>query len=200
MLDDADRDVRATALSALVTVGVSDGQALARAGLGDADGFVRATAAKLLGDLRNESDTALLVERLAEDRDPVVRRRAAESLASIGGEAAVVGLVQGLSDPIEQVRLAAVRGVRELDPAFATADLARLVLEDPMYEIRVQAARGLGTTGDPEVLKILENALEDPNEFVRAAAANAIRVHTSVRQRGGAGAAGEGSAPGSRDR
>jgi HEAT repeat protein len=55
-----------------------------------------------------------------------------------------------------------------------------LLLEDPIWEIRVQAARGLGATGDPAVLPVLESALADDNEFVSSAAANALRVHKAA--------------------
>lgn len=182
---DPDRDVRATALNALVVLRVDDAPGLARAGLEDEDGFVRATAAKLLGDLDSAPDTPRLAALLRADSDPIVRLRAAEALARIGGETAVAGLAQGLSDPMDDVRLAATRGLRELDPGFAKPELARLLLEDPHYEIRVQAARALGLTGDPEMRSLLEAALEDPNEFVRAAAANALRTHEAVQQRAG---------------
>jgi hypothetical protein len=182
MWADPDRDVRATALNALVVLRVDDAQDLARAGLEDEDGFVRATAAKLLGDLENGTDAERLVTVLRADSDPIVRLRAAEALARIGGETAVAGLAQGLSDPMDDVRLAATRGLRELDPGYAKPELARLLLEDPHYEIRVQAARALGLTGDPEMRPLLEAALQDPNEFVRAAAANALRTHEAVQQ------------------
>jgi HEAT repeat protein len=179
---DPDRDVRATALNAMVALRADDAADLARAGLEDEDGFVRATAAKLLGDLDSAPDAARLVALLRADSDPVVRLRAAEALARIGGETAVAGLAEGLSDPMEDVRLAATRGLRELDPGFAKPELARLLLEDPHYEIRVQAARALGMTGDPEMRPLLEAALEDPNEFVRSAAANALRIHEAVQK------------------
>jgi HEAT repeat protein len=179
---DPDRDVRATALNALVVLRVDDAADLARAGLEDQDGFVRATAAKLVGDLDSDRDAERLVTMLRADSDPIVRLRAAEALARIGGETAVAGLAQGLSDPMDDVRLAATRGLRQLNPGFAKPALARLLLEDPHYEIRVQAARALGITGDPEMRPLLEAALEDPNEFVRAAAANALRTHEAVQQ------------------
>jgi len=183
MWADPDRDVRATALNALVGLRVDDAADLSRAGLADQDGFVRATAAKLLGDLDSDSDAERIAAMLRADSDPVVRLRAAEALTRIGGENAVEGLARGLSDPMDDVRLAATRGLRELDPGFAKPELARLLLEDPHYEIRVQAARALGLTGDPEMRPLLESALEDPNEFVRASAAHALRTHEAVRQR-----------------
>jgi HEAT repeat protein len=180
MLDDPDRDVRATALNALVSLREDDARALALEHLDDEDGFVRATAAKLVGDLGRQEDADVLVVRLTQDSDPIVRQRAAQALARVGGERAVEGLARGLTDPIDDVRLACARGVRELDPSAATAQLARLLLDDPNYEIRVQAARALGSTGDPEVRALLEAALEDPNEFVRAATVNALRTHQAV--------------------
>ena len=64
--------------------------------------------------------------------------------------------------------------MRKLEPAAAKPMLARLLLEDPKWEIRVQAAAALGACGDPEVLPVLEAAREDPHEFVRSAVAKAI--------------------------
>ena len=178
-----DRDVRATALNALVTLGVPDGHDLARQGLDDPDGFVRATAAKLLGDRADEQDTDPLVARLAEDRDPIVRKRAAEALEAIAAPAAVAGLARGLRDPIEDVRLAVVRGLRRLDPGYALAELSRLAIEDPSFEVRVQAVGALGETGSPEAWPVLEQALADENEFVRAATAHAQQVHATAASR-----------------
>jgi HEAT repeat protein len=91
-------------------------------------------------------------------------------------------LIGGLADPLDNVRLAAVRGVRELNPELATAQLSRMLLEDPIWEIRVQAARGLGGTGDPMVTPVLETAMGDANEFVRSAAAHALEVHKRARE------------------
>lgn len=176
-LADADRDVRATALNVLVSLRVPDSDRLTLEGIRDSDGFVRATACKLLGDLGDRGAAEVLAARLSEDRDSIVRQRAAEALTKLGGEVALHGLADGVNDPLDDVRLASVKGLRSLDPCFAKPALVRLLFEDSMWEIRVQAATALGACGDPEVLPALEAALEDPNEFVRSAAANAIRVH-----------------------
>lgn len=180
-LEDPDRDVRATAINALVTLNVPDAGALARQALEDADGFVRSRGAILLGAVGSERDVPVLVWHLLEDTDPVVRQNAASSLSQLGGEEATRGLIGGLADPMEEVRLVAVRGVRILDPAMATAELSQLLLGDSVWEIRVQAARALGATGDPSVVPVLENALGDANEFVRAAASHALEVHKALR-------------------
>ena len=174
---DPDHDVRATALNALVSLRADGAAEATRRALEDDAGFVRATAAKLLADLGDPADAVPLAVKLREDTDPVVRRRAAEALSRLGSETALAALTAGLRDPVEDVRLAAARGLRELDPGYAKADLSRLLLEDPNHDVRVQAAGALGESGDAEVLPVLEAALADPNEFVRAAVANAMRVH-----------------------
>ena len=175
-VDDPDRDVRATALNALVNQRVPDAERLALGGLRDEDAFVRATAAKLTADVGNPDNSPSLATMLLEDPHEIVRQRAAEALGRLGGEAALAGLAAGLSDPMENVRLASVRSVRELDPSFATAEVSRLLLSDPAWEIRVQAAGTLGASGSAEVATVLRAALEDPNEFVRSAADNALKL------------------------
>jgi HEAT repeat protein len=175
LLADPDGDVRATALNALVTIDVDDAEQLALAGLEDEDPFVRATAAKLVGDVGVAANAARLADRLRNDGNPIVRQRAAEALEVLGGEVAVVGLAEGMDDPMQNVRLASVRGIRRLDPGFAPRTLERLLTSDPSWEIRVQAATALGASGDPLATPVLQAALEDRNEFVRSAAANALR-------------------------
>jgi HEAT repeat protein len=187
MLEDPDHDVRATALNALVGLGVADSAELALDGLRDEHFFVRSIAAKLLADLGDPAHVEVLLERLERDADPLVRQRSAEALERLGGEAAIRGLVLGLGDPMQQVRLAAARGIRALDPTAATTELARLALEDPIWEIRVQAVSALGATGDPSIRPVLEKCLEDPHESVRGAAANSLRIHEAVAEKGRSG-------------
>jgi HEAT repeat protein len=179
-LDDPDRDVRATAVNSLVSLDVPDAVPIALNALEDPDGFVRSIGAMRLGDVGDSRHASVLARHLREDSDGIVRQRAAESLASVGGDESVTALIVGLEDPMDNVRLAAVRGVRQLDPATAIPQLSRLLLEDPIWEIRVQAARALGSTGDPAVVAVLQSALEEENEFVSSAASNALRVHRAL--------------------
>jgi len=176
LLEDEDRDVRATALNALVSLDASDAAQLVLASLDDEDGFVRSMAAKLLGDLGDPGHVEALSKRLEGDPDVWVRRRAAEALTELGGPGAAKGLGRGLQDPMEAVRLASVTGVRKLDPRAFKAELAAMLLEDPAWEIRVQAARALALAGDPQFRPVIESSLTDENEFVRSAAANALKL------------------------
>ena len=181
-LADPDRDVRATALHALVGSGVPDAADLARHALFDRDGFVRATGARLLGELGDPAAVEVLAGLVEVDPDPVARQRAAESIARLGGELAVKVLALALGDPMERVRRTAIDGLAALDPAFARHDLARLLREDAAWEVRADAAHALALTGDPAVVADIEAGLQDPNEFVRAAAAQALRVHGEVQR------------------
>src|SRR5262245_43775759 len=72
-LSDPDRDVRATALTALVGLDVPDAGRLSHAALDDPDAFVRATAAKLLGELDEPTAGAALASLVTDDPDPLVR-------------------------------------------------------------------------------------------------------------------------------
>lgn len=174
-VDDPEPDVRATALTLLVGTEAEGTVDRLRAALDDPDAFVRATAAKLLGDLEVRPAAPRLVELLLEDPDARVRRPVADALGRIGGDVAAEGLRRGLADPIQSVRLAAIANAVKVDAEGSKAEFTRLLLDDPIWEVRVQAARGLGRAGDPETETALRAALEDENEFVRAAAAKALR-------------------------
>jgi HEAT repeat protein len=84
---------------------------------------------------------------------------------------------------MERVRLACVDGLSELDPRPAQAGLLGLLAEDAVWEVRARAAHALGLTGDPAVVPALEAALADQNEYVRSAAATALRLNAEIARR-----------------
>jgi HEAT repeat protein len=174
LLSEEDVDIRVTALNSIVTLGVDDAAELAVAALNDEAAFVRATAAKLVGDQEDPSLSGFLVPVLRGDPDPLVRKRACQALARTGGDDAGPALLAALHDPDAQVRLEAIRGAKVLAPGEETARLAELLAGDPMWEVRVQAASALRHSGDPVAEKALRAALGDPVEFVRSAAAKAL--------------------------
>ena len=167
-------DLRVTALSCLVSLRVEDAAEIAVAGLQDDNAFVRATAAKLVGDLDDPTLSGFLISRMRQDPDPLVRRRACQALARVAGDDAGAAMVDALDDPDPQVRLEAIRGARQLSPGAGTERLIELLREDPMWEIRVQAAGALSLSGEPRAADALRAALEDPVEFVRAAASKGL--------------------------
>lgn len=175
-LEDQDGEVRAYALHALVRLGVPDATSLAIDGLSDSDSYARKIAARALEDLADPSAVAALGRVVIEDEDYRVREWAAQALTAIGTGDAVVELTRALDDPVKEVRLAAVRGIVKRQPEAAVDTFVSMVLEDPEWEIRVQAAAALGMIGREDVIPALEEAANDPNEFVRAAVAGALRA------------------------
>jgi len=175
-LEDQDGEVRAYALHALVRLGVPDATSLAIGGLSDSDSYARKIAARALEDLADPSAVAALGRVVIEDEDYRVREWAAQALTAIGTGDAVVELTRALEDPVKEVRLAAVRGIVKRQPEAAVDTFVSMVLEDPEWEIRVQAAAALGLIGREDVIPALEEAANDPNEFVRAAVAGALRA------------------------
>ena len=175
-LDDDDGGVRAYALHALVELKVPDATDLAIEGLSDPDSYARKISARALEDLAAPSAVPELARVVVEDEDFRVREWAADALTAIATEDAIDALVTALDDPVKEVRLAAVRGLVKRSPEAAVDTFMSMVLEDPEWEIRVQAAAALGMTGRDDVIPALEEAANDPNEFVRAAVASALRV------------------------
>jgi HEAT repeat protein len=176
-LENPDHDIRATALHVLLNLGVEDGSELGIRFLGDEHPFVRMTAAILLGSVGDATAVDPLGDRLRNDEDWRVRQRAAESLAALGGEQAAIYLREGFVDPLMEVRRASIMGVATIAPADSMDGLILLLREDPEWEVRVQAARALGSLGLPEAGPALEEAVyEDSNQFVQAAAAYAMKL------------------------
>jgi HEAT repeat protein len=174
LLDEEDRDLRVTALNSIVTLGVDDAADLAVAALNDEDAFVRATAAKLVGDQDDPALSGFLARVLREDPDALVRKRACQALARIAGDEAGPALIAALRDPDSRVRLEAIKGAKRIAPGQGSARLVELLADDPMWEVRVRAASALSLAGDPAAGEALEAALSDPVEFVRAAASKAL--------------------------
>jgi len=172
---DVDRDVRASALHALLALDPPDASRLAGEALGDPDGLVRVTAIRWIADRRAGEWAGALGDLLRADPDASVRLGAAEACGAFAGADGVAALVDALADSADLVRRAAVTSLGRRAPAEAAAGLARLLAEDPVWEVRAAAAAALRGSPDLTAEPALHAALEDPNEFVRAAAASALR-------------------------
>lgn len=148
------------------------------------------------GSLR-ASDIKLLVLRLREDSDGLVRSRAAEALGGASDEGAVLPLLEALRDRDPSVRSEAARALgtcrdeRALEPLIhASADRSpsvRIValqalgcfphtravevlvraLRDARAVVRMFAARVLAASGDPRAIEPLLRALVDRDASVR---------------------------------
>ncbi|MEV4641350.1 fumarate reductase/succinate dehydrogenase flavoprotein subunit [Actinoplanes sp. NPDC049548] len=171
-LTDEEPEVRRTAVATLTEVapaGVAD--ALVDA-LADADPSVRAAAAS---GLRELADVLPAEERLADrlrtaygSVDPAVRQLVVE-LLRVTGLGTAADFRAAAEDVEVTVRLQAVRGLVRRDDVDGLAAAAT----DPAREIRVAAAHGLGTVGDPRGAAALHRLTGDGDVLVRGAALQA---------------------------
>jgi HEAT repeat protein len=171
LLKDPDRDVRTTAL--VVMSGLDKGRAarMAEVALADPDGLVRAAAVTIVAADADASKKAVLAGLAVEDPVWQVRARALESLTDTDDPAVREVYTRALSDPVRHVRRTALRaGIAH--PGLLPLDrLSEIVVSDPDWENRADAARALGASEDPLAIPGLEASVADPNEFVRATAA-----------------------------
>ncbi|MET8995096.1 fumarate reductase/succinate dehydrogenase flavoprotein subunit [Amycolatopsis sp. NPDC004169] len=171
-LADPDAEVRTTAIAVLTESAPEGfGPALVTA-LHDIDARVRAAAAAGLRELVEvlvpapALGTGLRSALSVSDAD--VRSVALDVLRALrlGDEPLFASL---LGDPAVVVRLEAIRGLVSLDAASALASAAA----DGSREVRVAAATGLGTIGDPRSTGTVAALAADSDPLVRAAALTA---------------------------
>ncbi len=174
-LGNPDGSVRAAALAALGTANPAAAHGRALEMTGDPDAAVRAACARLLGRSQDAAGAAAL-ERMLQDGEARVRVPAAEALGAIDDTAAVPALARALDDATVNVRLAALGALARIGPAPALDAVAARLENDAAWEVRAGAASALAEAAVPEAYPPLEAALLDPNEFVRASAAKAIRT------------------------
>jgi hypothetical protein len=134
-------------------------------------------AAIALGKVGSPAIPALSVA--LRDRNPVVRRRAAEALGAIGRLAAgsVPELTRLLDDPVRHVRASAARALGMMGATDdSTIDALAGCLADPHLNVRVAAAEAVGKIGltTPQVKSPLELLLNDSFLDARKSAREAL--------------------------
>jgi len=159
------------------------------------DSEVRDNAAKAHVTLRNTSAIPALLKELkvsefrefSELLDWRIRMRAAQALGEIGDPAAVLGLIEALTDKYDEVRCCAAYALGKIGEVAAIPALIDVMTKD-VGRVSNVAARALGLIGDassvPFLIKALEHlvpelavALEDKGAEVRSRAAEALGRH-----------------------
>jgi HEAT repeat protein/beta-lactamase regulating signal transducer with metallopeptidase domain len=202
-LKDTDKEVRETAMHALVQMrDPSIFEPLLQA-LKDASPDVREQAAFGLGQLRDRRAVQPLVGAL-KDENASVREQAAFALGQLRDPAAVEGLSASVRDANADVReqavfaLSQIRDRRAVEPlisalkdsnpdvrekaAFAlgqlrdkaAVDALMVAVKDSVADVREQVVFALGQLRDPRAIDALTTALKDQNADVRKNAAFAL--------------------------
>lgn len=147
--------------------------------LSDADETVRAVAARSLARLATPEAVEFLVRTL-DNPSELTRLRVAENLDRVGRLAVpyLIELLEEAADPEREVQpygpILASQVLGGLRSQQARPALQRAAREGRTPDIRAQATRALGRSGDPDDVPLLLECARDAEWPVRTQAANAL--------------------------
>ena len=168
-LKDTDKEVRETALHALVQMRDPGIFAPLVQALSDSSAEVRQQAAFGLGQMRDRRAVEPLIGAL-KDQVAEVRQQAVFALGQLRDRTAVPALTTALKDSDDEVREQAVFALGQLrDPA--ALDALVLAARDAKPDVRQQAVFALGQLRDRRAVEALVSALKDADADVRQQAA-----------------------------
>ena len=171
-LKDPDKDVRETAMHALVQLrapGIFDPLVEA---LKDASPDVRQQAAFGLSQIRDKRAVDPLMSATKDASDDV-REQVAFALGQLRDPRATEALISMLKDSHANVREQAAFALSQLRSAAAVEALI-VALKDTSANVREQVAFALGQIRDPRAIDALTGAMKDTNSSVRQQAAFAL--------------------------
>ncbi len=134
--------------------------------LESADEETRVDLMQQIQPIADESAIALLAKQLQE-KNPRVRRLAAEILSGIGGPNVVDALLIGLKDQDYSVRSTAAEGLGNTQSELAVLPLSNVLLRDENEHCRYEAARSLGKIESKTAMPALLHGLNDRDENVQ---------------------------------
>jgi len=106
------------------------------------------------------------IANLLDDKDEIIREKAAETLWKIGDLTCVDYYKKGIEDSYWLVRYYCTRGLIN----FATGQelfIFYQLLDDPYWQVRYYAASGIGKYGNYESVDVLVDHINDTNEKVK---------------------------------
>ncbi len=175
MLRDADRGVRAVAVTGLRSTRYSE-QLIQM--LKDDDAEVRTDAAFMLGKMKDRNAIRHL-RSLLYDKRSIVRAQAADALVRIGTPEALLQLANATRDAAISVRENAAYALGESGDSSAVQPLIRL-LKDKITSVRIASIDALAQIRDPQAIPSLYSMLNDDDPEVRERAGNALKNHTDI--------------------
>jgi HEAT repeat protein/beta-lactamase regulating signal transducer with metallopeptidase domain len=171
-LKDTDKDVRETALHALVQLRDPGIFEPLLAALKDGSPDMREQAAFGLGQMKDKRAVDPLMAAM-KDADDSVREQVVFALGQLRDPRATEGLIAALKDTHANVREQAAFALGQLRAANAVEALV-VALKDNNASVREQAAFALGQIRDPRAIDGLTTALKDSSASVRHQAAFAL--------------------------
>jgi HEAT repeat protein len=172
-LKDTDKEVRETALHALVQMRDPRIFEPLVTALKDPNAELRERAAFGLGQLRDARAVEPLTAALKTDTNASVREQAVFALGQLRAASAIEAIIGAVRDASPSVREQAVFALGQIRDRRAVEPLIS-ALKDVNPEVRHQAAFALGQIRDPRSIEALVIALKDANAEVREQAAFAL--------------------------
>lgn len=165
-----DREGRAAPLREALDVLGAEHPATVVSLLSSPDPTVAAGAARLVGRLRIEDGGPDLADLVDHD-DPEVRRAVAEAAASLAASVVLEAVVDLLTDPVREVRLAAARTLGRTRYRPAAQEFRELLHGRALRraDITEQSTffESYGRLGDPEAVPFLDRLLNGRGRFLR---------------------------------
>ncbi len=140
--------------------------------LENGNGPERVSAAWALGQSGRADAVPELLRAAREESDLGVRINAIASLAALGGPEIEQDLLGFLDDADTEIQAAGLRGLADEKFAGAAARVGQVLVEN--VELRGTAADVLGTLGNPEAVRFLQQVADDVEEDVRTRIAFAL--------------------------
>ena len=175
-LKDEDENIRQAAAEVLNRMRNAQAVPKQMKALADENASVRRAACGALGEIWSATESVSSLIRKLEDRDEDVRRAACEALGKMGAVEAVPALIKRISDKNWSVRREACWALGAIGDVQAVPKLIeRLRDRDESWSVREAACGALGRIWSAtESVSSLIQKLEDGNEYVRRAAAEAL--------------------------
>ncbi|MFB0560775.1 MAG: HEAT repeat domain-containing protein [Candidatus Lokiarchaeia archaeon] len=126
-----------------------------------------------LGRIKNAKNIEELIKVLNHEKNPKIRRTAAEYLGDLKDKRAVEPLIQTLKNDEEDIRAEAAKALGSIKDLRAVPPLIQ-ALKDENWEVREDVAWALGKIGDTRAVEPLLQALKDESNEVRTVAAEAL--------------------------
>jgi HEAT repeat protein len=119
-----------------------------------------------------------LADSYRQESDAIVRAEIVRTASTCRTQSANVLLATALNDSIPEVRIAACEGWSHLGGPDAARQLAGTLSSDVDFDVRLAAARALGTTADPAAVAVLGSALEDRDPAMQYQAVQSLKELT----------------------
>lgn len=127
---------------------------------------------------QQQAKAAELAQRYRNESDPILRAQIVRTIARCGSPVAAETLSAALGDSDRDVRIICCDAWAYHGGPLAVPQLSKTLRLDKSNDVRMAAARSLGSLKGPEVVEALAPALDDPDPALQYRAIQSLRKST----------------------